>query len=154
LYSRYRGSIEFNGALTIRQSLLDEEDSNRNIFKTNCISIYDGGRLIAGGYFDIGQVASASILHFFDPEYKRYSLGKYLILLTIDFLKSNGFEFYYPGYVIAGNPKMDYKLFLGKEAAYYFDPGTESWKIFEDAILKAEEYNETDKLEVIIALLA
>lgn len=154
LYGIYRGSIDFNGALSIHQSLLDEVDTNRNIFNTNCISIYDGDKLIACGYFDVGNDSSASILHFYDPGYKQYGLGKYLILLTIDYLKSNGFKFYYPGYVIAGNPKMDYKLFLGREAAYYFDPRTESWKIFEDSILKAEEYSETDKLEVIIALLA
>jgi arginyl-tRNA--protein-N-Asp/Glu arginylyltransferase len=153
LYSRYRGSIDFNGALTIHQSLLDEEDASRNIFKTKCISVFDGDRLIAGGYFDLGVVSSASILHFFDPEYKRFSLGKYLMLITLDFLKSNGFEFYYPGYVIAGNPKMDYKLFLGRHAAQYFDPESEDWKPFNDTILQAETYSETDKLEVIIALL-
>ncbi len=153
LYSRYRSSIDFNGALTIRQSLLDEEDVARNIFATKCISVYDGDKLIAGGYFDLGDHSGTSILHFYDPEYKRYGLGKYLILLTVDYLKSIGYGFYYPGYVIAGNPKMDYKLFLGKEVAQYYDPGTESWKGFEPGILLAEDLSENDKLEVLIAML-
>lgn len=153
LYSRYRGSIDFNGAQTIHESLLDEADAGRNIFNTQCISVCDGEKLIAGGYFDLGDYAGTSILHFYDPEYKRYGLGKYLILLTLDYLKDKGYAFYYPGYVIAGNPKMDYKLFLGREAAEYFDPGTETWRPFHEHILLGEDLSEQEKLEVIIAML-
>ncbi len=75
------------------------------------------------------------------------------MLLTVDYLKSCGFEFYYPGYVIAGHPKMDYKLFMGKAAAQYFDPETETWMCFQNSILNAEDYAERDKLEVMLALL-
>jgi arginine-tRNA-protein transferase len=135
LYSRYRASIDFDGASTIEECLFGEEGPSRNIFKTKCISVFDNEQLVAGGYFDVGEKAAASILHFFDPLYKKNSLGKYLILLTIYYLKSNGFEYYYPGYVVEGNSKMDYKLFLGKEQAQYFDPETSSWKYFEDTIL-------------------
>lgn len=153
LYSQYRRSISFNGAPSIQQCLGDEQEAHRNVFRTQCISVFDGERLIAGGYFDLGERSAASILHFFDPAYKRYSLGRYLILLTVDHLKARGYEFYYPGYLIAGNPKMDYKLFLGKGAAQYFDPKTGTWMHFEHRILNAEEYSESDKLEVMLALL-
>ena len=97
--------------------------------------VYDGDQLIAAGYFDLGDTAAASILHFFDPQYARYSLGKYLILLTIEYLKDQGYEYYYPGYVVEGLPKMDYKLFLGKEEAEYFDPEAVAWLKFDDNIL-------------------
>jgi leucyl-tRNA---protein transferase len=153
LYSRYRGSIDFNGPLSIQQCLWDAEDAHRNLFRTQCISVFDEDKLIAGGYFDLGDRSAASILHFFDPAYKRYSLGRYLMLLTVDYLKACGYEFYYPGYVITGNPKMDYKLFMGKGAAQYFDPETGTWMHFQNRILNAEEYSESDKLEVILALL-
>lgn len=135
LHQRYYASIEFEGAMNIEECLFGEDYTFKNIYNTKCVSIFEGDRLIAGGYFDLGNLAAASILHFFDPVYKRNSLGKLLILLTIDYLKSNGYKFYYPGYVVEGNPKMNYKLFLGKESAQYFDPETVTWKYFHESIL-------------------
>ncbi len=135
LYKKYRASIDFDGAWTIEECLFGEENTDKNIYHTKCISVFDGNKLIAGGYFDVGDQAAASILHFFDPDYSRYSLGKYLILLTIDYLKSNHYGFYYPGYVVEGVSKMNYKLFLGKEEAQYFDPETVTWKYFQESIL-------------------
>ena len=135
LHQRYRASIDFDGAWSIEECLYGEEGIQRNIYNTKCISIFDHDQLIAGGYFDVGDQAAASILHFFDPRYRRQSLGKYLMLITIDYLMLNQFEFYYPGYVVEGNGKMNYKLFLGKEAAQYFDTETAMWKYFEESIL-------------------
>ncbi len=135
LHQRYRASIDFDGAWSIEDSLFGEADTNKNIYNTKSISVFDGNKLIAGGYFDVGDQAAASILHFFDPDYNRYSFGKYLILVTIDYLKSNHYEFYYPGYLAEGVSKMNYKLFLGKEQAQYFDPETVTWKYFEESIL-------------------
>ncbi len=110
-------------------------DLEHNIYNTKCISIFDAGKLVAAGYFDVGTISGTSILHFFDPEYSRYSLGKYLILLTIDYLKERGYTFYYPGYLVEGLPKMNYKLFLGKEEAQSFDPEAIGWKYFDERIL-------------------
>lgn len=135
LHQRYFASIDFDGAWSIEECLFGEEPTGRNIYNTKCISIFDRDKLIAGGYFDVGDKTAASILHFFDPIYKSKSLGKYLILLTIDYLRLNQFEFYYPGYIVEGNSKMNYKLFLGKEVAQYFDPETVAWKYFQESIL-------------------
>jgi len=135
LHQRYRSSIDFDGAWSIEECLFGEEGTDRNIYNTKCISVYDQDKLIAGGYFDVGDKSAASILHFFDPLYKTNSLGKYLILLTIDYLKLNRYEFYYPGYVVEGLSKMNYKLFLGKELAQYFDPETVTWLYFKESIL-------------------
>ncbi len=135
LYETYYQSINFDGAYNIHSSLFGDELSERNVFKTKCISVYDQNKLIAGGYFDVGARAATSILHFFDPLYRKYSLGKYLMLLTVDFLTSGGYDYYYPGYVVAGNDKMNYKLFIGKEATQYFDPESATWKYFEARIL-------------------
>lgn len=135
LHARYRSNIDFDGALSIQECLFGNYETARNIFNTKRISIYDGEQLIAGGYFDVGDISAASILHFFHPDYARYSLGKYLILLTLDCLKQHGFELYYPGYVVQGLPKMNYKLFLGQQQAQYFDPETRGWKYFEDKIV-------------------
>jgi arginine-tRNA-protein transferase len=147
LYKLYRASINFDGAGSIEECLFGEEITLRNIYNTKCISVFDKEKLIAGGYFDLGEKAAASILHFFDPLYKRNSLGKYLILLTINYLKLNGYELYYPGYVVEGNSKMNYKLFLGKEEAQYFDPITANWKYFQESILIKQEFNDDRSLE-------
>ena len=141
LHKRYRETIIFNGALSVRDCLFGDYQMDRNIFNTKCISVFDKEKLIAGGYFDLGEESSASILHFFDPEYSRYSLGKYLILLTLDYLRDQQYKFYYPGYVVQGLSKMNYKLFLGKEHAQYFDPHSISWKNFTGKILNDEKTN-------------
>lgn len=135
LHKRYRSSIDFDGAWSIEECLFGEEGTGRNIYNTKCISVFDQDKLIAGGYFDVGDKSAASILHFFDPLYKSNSLGKYLILLTIDYLKLNRYDFYYPGYVVEGLSKMNYKLFLGKELAQYFDPEMVAWQNFKESIL-------------------
>jgi len=48
------------------------------------IKIRDGAALVVAGYFDIGHQAISNILNFYHPAYKKYSLGKYLILKKID----------------------------------------------------------------------
>lgn len=128
LHHRYRASINFEGAPSIQDCLFGKSEVSTSIFQTKTISIYDGKRLVAVGYFDLGEKSAASILHFFDPAYAWYSLGKYLILLTLAYLREHKFHFYYPGYIVEGNPKMDYKLFLGIEEAEYFDSLSVEWK--------------------------
>ena len=140
LHKRYRSSIDFDGANSITESLLGDDYDGINIFNTKCISVFDDGKLIAGGYFDLGLQAGSSILHFFDPDYSRYSLGKLLILVTLDHLKTHGYSLYYPGYVVQGFNKMDYKLFIGKKSAQYFDPETMGWKYFKEEILIASDH--------------
>jgi leucyl-tRNA---protein transferase len=142
LHSRYRASIDFDGALSIRECLFSSSSTDQSIFKTKCLSVFDGDKLIAGSYFDLGQHTAASILNFYDPLYAKHSLGKYMILLTIDFLRDNHYHFYYPGYVVEGLSKMDYKLFLGREVATYFDPITITWKNFDDQILVRQSQEE------------
>ena len=151
LYVRYRESIDFNGAFNIQHCLYGDEGLDKGIYTTYCISVFDQDQLIAGGYFDVGSMAGTSILHFYDPRYKDYSLGKYLMLLTADFLYAGGYVFYYPGYVVAGLPKMDYKLFMGKEATQYFDAGTATWKNFEEGILTREKLTAMEQLELLLA---
>lgn len=147
LHARYRASIDFDGALSIQECLFGDEPTTANIFNTKTISVFDGDRLVAGGYFDLGETTGASILNFFDPYYQHFSLGRYMILLTIQYLKEHGYDWYYPGYVVEGLSKMDYKLFLGREEAQYFDPHSLTWRKFHEEILVRQSQDE------IIALL-
>lgn len=134
LHARYRAHIDFDGANSIEECLLGDDYNGLNVFQTKCISIFHEGALVAGGYFDVGRASAASILHFYDPTYRKHSLGKFLILLTIDYLKQHGFRWYYPGYIVQGLPKMDYKLFVGEETEY-FNPEEIAWKKLDVSML-------------------
>lgn len=77
-------------------------------------SVYDGERLIACSFFDLGKNAIASLMGLFHPEYASFSLGIFTMLKEIEYAKQQGFKFYYPGYVLHGTDSFDYKLSLGR----------------------------------------
>lgn len=141
LYARYLASVPFDGYPSVRDALYGEEDpATGTIYDTNALIVSDGDRAVAMGIFDTGAQAAASILHFYDPDYARYSLGKYLILQTLDVIRERGCRWYYPGYVVTGDRRFDYKLFLGRDKASYFDPGLQAWQPFrEDLLLRGED---------------
>jgi hypothetical protein len=69
--------------------------------------------------------------------------------LETQFMRQQGYQWYYPGYVIVGRPKFDYKLFLGRETAEFFDPEDETWKPFCASIMEPEIRTEEEDLELI-----
>jgi len=88
-------------------------ESPVRIFDTYEINVYDGDQLIAFSFFDIGKKSIASILGVFDERYKKYSLGLYTMYAEVIFAMEQGYQYYYPGYVLEGVPQFDYKLQLG-----------------------------------------
>lgn len=109
LYARYRNSMKFNAHESIEHFLVGDEEHCR--FNSGLIEIRDKTKLIAAGYFDVGGNSITGNLNFYDPDYKKYSLGKYLMLRKIDFAKAHQFTYYYTGYLAVKNQKFDYKLF-------------------------------------------
>lgn len=75
--------------------------------------VLDGDRLVAVSYFDVGERAIASQLALHDPDYARYGLGFYTMLEEIEYARSTGRRFFYPGYVVPGMDSFDYKLRIG-----------------------------------------
>ncbi len=116
LYQRYKAAFPGLLAPTLRDSLLDGEDFN--IYNTYEVSVYYGDRLVAASFFDLGQDSIASIMGIYDPAYSKYSLGVFTMLMEIAFAQENHFEYYYPGYVVPGYARFDYKLRIG-EVEYY-----------------------------------
>lgn len=114
LYAVYRESVSHFLSPTAREYLLDAED--RNAFDTRLIEVRDRGRLIAAGYFDLGERCSTGILHLFDPAYERFSPGKLLYLEEIRYSLETGHHFYYPGYLSTEIDKFDYKLFADRDS--------------------------------------
>lgn len=75
------------------------------------------GRLLAAGFFDIGERSLSGIYTIFEPAETRRSLGIFTILKEIEYAKARGKQFYYQGYCYSGNSFYDYKkLFYGTEA--------------------------------------
>lgn len=151
LFERYVANIDFQTYPSITEALCG--DGEINIFQTNSIEVFDGDKLIAVGIYDVGNIAAQSIMHFYDPEYSLYSLGKYLVLLTVDHLIKNDFIFYYPGYVVAGRPKFDYKLFIGEDIAYYFDPEKSDWLLFDQQRMIDQEFTEEEVVNFVLMQL-
>lgn len=127
LYQIYRKQFPAKIAPTLSAALLD--DSERNIFESHEIAVYDEGALIAFSVFDLGEDSIASILGVYHPAYSKYSMGMYSMLREIEFGIQSGFKYYYPGYVVPGYDKFNYKLQIG--AVDYFNEELFTWEPYE-----------------------
>jgi arginine-tRNA-protein transferase len=125
LFADYKKHIPFETAFSLRSLLYGSEE--KNVFDTQFMNLYDGNRLIATGGFDLGLESAAGIFSVYDPIYKQFSLGKYLIYEKIKYCKIKGFNWFYPGYVVPGYSRFDYKKEIGKGAIEYFDRERNTW---------------------------
>jgi leucyl-tRNA---protein transferase len=91
---------------------------SRYLFDTHEVAIYEGEKLVAVSYFDIGQQAIASLLGLYVAGYPRHSLGVLTMLHEMQYAQQQEARFYYPGYVLRGYPGFDYKLRLGSIQYY------------------------------------
>ncbi|MCB0706332.1 MAG: arginine-tRNA-protein transferase [Saprospiraceae bacterium] len=126
LYRIYREQFPAKIAPSLASALLD--DTENNIFNTQEIAIYDGDKLIAFSTFDLGEKSIASILGVYHPDYAKFSLGVYTMLLEVQYGQKNGYDLFYPGYVVPGYSKFDYKLQIGE--VDYYDELTSKWNPF------------------------
>lgn len=126
VYRAYRDSVAFEPAPTLRDLLFGEDTRSR--FPTWQVGVFDGERLIAGGFFDRGRNAAAGIVSYYDPEYRKFSLGKYLIYLKMEFCQRQGAAYFYPGYLAPGEPRFDYKRGIGASALEYYALATSDWR--------------------------
>lgn len=127
LYSLYREHINFDHYPTCRDCML-ENDQSINPFNSWMTTVHDGDKLIAIGYFDLGHTSSMAILNFYHPAFSKFSLGKFLMLKTMDYCKELGKLYYYPGYITIESDKMDYKIFPNPEAIEVFFAKANEWK--------------------------
>lgn len=125
LYAKYKQGISFEVSSSLKELLY--RNAIYDIYHTHEVCIYDGGKLIAAGFFDIGDKSGAGITSFYDPDYKKYSLGKYLIYLKMIYCRDLGLKFFYPGYFVPGYAFFDYKLGIGASALQYLDFSSQQW---------------------------
>lgn len=77
--------------------------------RNETIRVYDGGRLVAAHFLDVGSRATSSVYSMFDPAESRRSLGVYTILLAAERARGLGQRHYYPGYATREPSPYDYK---------------------------------------------
>jgi len=123
LYAIYAENFDGNLAPNLNDMLL--EFSEESIYDTWEISVYDQDILIACSFFDRGFNAIASIFAMYHPDYEKYSLGYFTLLAEINYAINNEYVYFYPGYVVPGNKRFDYKLRIGE--VEYFDLKSEKW---------------------------
>lgn len=104
----------------------------QNVYDSFVVNLFDGNKLIGVGIFDLGEKSAAGIATFYDPDYKKHSPGRYIIFSKISYCMQHGFEFFYPGYVVAGVKAFDYKLGLGGNSVEFYDWKEKDWKILDD----------------------
>ena len=126
LYMRYREQIAFEPMASLTQ-LLYGDIPTTNIYNSFEVVVYDGEKLIAVGFFDIGGISAAGIVSVYDPDYKKYSLGKYLIYSKIEYCRKLGLQYFYPGYFVPGYKAFDYKLTIGRSALHFLALQSQEW---------------------------
>lgn len=114
LYETYRKHMKFDAHESIHHFLIGQE--KHCDFNAGIIEIRHQKELIAAGYFDLGAESITGNLNFYNPNYKKYSLGKFLMLLKIKYAQELNLTYYYTGYLAIDNAKFDYKLFPSIEA--------------------------------------
>jgi arginine-tRNA-protein transferase len=80
------------------------------------ICAYDGDRLIAASFLDIGVKATSAVYAMFEPAEHKRSLGILTMLEAIRYSRQLGCRYYYPGYAYREPSPYDYKKnFTGLE---------------------------------------
>lgn len=93
------------------------------------ICVYDGARLLAASFLDLGETATSAVYAIFEPEEHKRSLGIFTMLRAIEYSRERGSRYYYPGYAYREPSVYDYKKNFA--ALEYFDWG-EGWKLYEE----------------------
>lgn len=139
LYTSYKSSLDFSIAPTLYKSLYHLEFyelPDMGVYDSQLIRVTNLGRLIAAGIFDQGYKAIAGIINLYEPGYRRYSLGKFLMLQKLQYAIGEGMDYYYPGYISPDFTKFDYKLWPGPPYAEVLNPLTEKWEPYSHDLME------------------
>ncbi len=129
LYQRYLEVAPGDRAESLEVLLFGDPPLALDVFNTREISFWDGDRLVAFHWFDLGGEGVQSIIGAYDPSYARHSLGFVGLLAEILWARDQGYRYHYPGYVVPGTKSMDYKLRVGGLEGY--DPDRGAWLPYE-----------------------
>lgn len=139
VYQLYRQEIDFEISPTLRENLFSLcfiSSEEAPAYDSWVIEIRDKGKLIAAGIYDMGEKSMMGIINFYDPAYKKFSLGKRLILYKLQESILRKLDYYYPGYIVPDYPKFDYKLEAGEEICEIYDVVNEKWATYSKEMIE------------------
>jgi arginyl-tRNA--protein-N-Asp/Glu arginylyltransferase len=145
LFATYRTQIDFDMSESVKTYLLG--DRTENVFNSQLLTIRDDGKLIAAGCYDEAETSLMGLLSIYDPAYKKFSLGKVLLLLKIEETLRLQKTYFYPGYVSLHTGKFDYKLFPDLEATEVYNRLTDAWQPY--AATNLQELYDTMLIEFL-----
>jgi arginine-tRNA-protein transferase len=73
------------------------------------ICVYEGERLLAASFLDLGATATSAVYAMFEPAKHKRSLGIFTMLKAIEHSRALGCRYYYPGYAFREPSVYDYK---------------------------------------------
>lgn len=121
-------------------------------FNTWEVGVYHKNRLVAFSIFDRGATSLASLEAAYHPDFQRFSLGLYTMLLEIEFGKTQNMNWYYPGFYPKDTSMFDYKFRTGN--VEFFRLKNQCWLPWEEAAPSDWLYDEMkSKLEAVQAIL-
>ncbi len=120
LYDIYKKEC-FKGDLNGMLSEWLEGSFEKEIFNTKIIKFYDAGTLVAASFVDLGLASMASIMGIYHPDYSKYSMGIYSMLVEVEYAKQKELTYYYPGYILSASPRFEYKKKVGNLEYKSFD---------------------------------
>lgn len=126
LYFRYQQALPFQTSESLQQLLYGKIEMS-SIYNSYEVMVHHNDVLIAYGIFDISETSAAGITSVYDPAYKQYSLGKYLIYLKIQYCQNRKLRYFYPGYFVPGYIFFDYKLTIGRQALQFLQLSSNQW---------------------------
>ncbi len=91
------------------------------------ICVYDGARLLAASFLDVGATATSAVYAIFAPEEHKRSLGIFTMLRAIEYSRELGCRYYYPGYAYREPSVYDYKKNFA--ALEYLDWNSGQWSV-------------------------
>jgi arginine-tRNA-protein transferase len=107
LFGRHRERFKDN----VPNSLFDFMSAEPSIApcRNEEICVYRGDQLMAMSFLDIGSAATSAVYAAFEPKESRRSLGILTMLRAIEYSRSLGARYYYPGYAYREPSMYDYK---------------------------------------------
>jgi len=123
LFQRHKQRFTHNIPDTLETFL--GPDPARGPCECRMVRVFDGPRLIAASYLDVGQHSASSVYGLFEPSDSKRSLGIFTLLLEIQHCRAAGLRWFYSGYATQEPSVYDYKKQF--RSTQYLDWTTAAW---------------------------
>jgi arginine-tRNA-protein transferase len=108
MFQRHKTRFKSNIPDSLRD-FLPETEPARVPCECREVQMWEGDRLLAVSYLDLGRESASSVYAIFEPDAARRSPGIFTLLQEIEFARASGRRFLYPGYATIEPGHYDYK---------------------------------------------